>query len=85
MSLAPSSLREPRLAENIIWLLDHPAEAHRMAKNAENRVVPAFGAERMVEQIENLYDRLLVKKGYYNRKKKGEKYFLQNYGSTLTQ
>jgi glycosyltransferase involved in cell wall biosynthesis len=63
------------LVENIIWLLDNPAEAQRMAKNTEDRVLPAFGAERMVEQIENLYDRLLVKKGYYNRKKKGKNTF----------
>jgi len=56
-----------RLAENIIWLLNHPVEAQRMAKNAHARVVPAFGSERMVRQIEALYERLIVKKGYDKR------------------
>jgi len=51
-----------RLAENIMWLLDYPEEAERMRQCARNRVVPTFGAERMVEQIEALYERLLVEK-----------------------
>jgi glycosyltransferase involved in cell wall biosynthesis len=53
-----------RLAENIIWLLDCPEEAQRMKQCARNRVVPTFSAERMVEQIEALYERLLDEKGY---------------------
>ena len=56
-----------RLAENMIWLLDHPAEAHRMRQCARNRVVPTFSAERMVEHIETLYERLLVEKGIVER------------------
>lgn len=52
-----------RLAENITWLLDHPAEAQRMRQSARNRVVPTFSAERMVEKIEALYERLLVENG----------------------
>jgi glycosyltransferase involved in cell wall biosynthesis len=52
-----------RLAENMVWLLEHPEEAQRMKQRARNRVVPAFSAERMVEQIEALYERLLIKKG----------------------
>jgi glycosyltransferase involved in cell wall biosynthesis len=51
-----------RLAENIIWLLEHPEEALRMRRSARNRVVPAFSADRMVEQIEALYERLLFEK-----------------------
>lgn len=51
------------LAENINWLLDHPEEAHQMTQRARDRVVPAFSAERMVTQIEVLYDRLLAEKG----------------------
>lgn len=50
------------LAGNISWLLDHPDEARKMGENARNRVVPAFSIERMIEQIENLYDRLLLEK-----------------------
>lgn len=52
-----------RLAENITWLLDHPLEADSMRQHARNRVVPTFSAERMVEQIEALYERLLIEKG----------------------
>ncbi len=57
----------PQLAENAIWLLDHPEEAQRMKRCARNRVVPAFSAERMVGQIEALYERLLVEKGYVEK------------------
>ncbi len=52
------------LAKNIVWLLDNPLEAQRMTKNAKSRVVPAFGADRMVQQIEALYARLLDEKVY---------------------
>ena len=57
-----------RLAENIAWLLDYPEEAERMRQCAKKRVVPTFGAERMVEQIEALYERLLVEKEYVAKK-----------------
>jgi glycosyltransferase involved in cell wall biosynthesis len=53
-----------QLAQNIIWLLDHPEEAHRMRQSATSRVVPTFSAEQMVERIEALYERLLIEKGY---------------------
>jgi glycosyltransferase involved in cell wall biosynthesis len=52
-----------RLAKNVMWLLDHPEEAQKMGQCAKKRVVPTFSAERMVEQIEALYERLLVEKG----------------------
>jgi glycosyltransferase involved in cell wall biosynthesis len=48
-------------------MLDHPEEAQRMSQSARNRVVPTFGAERMVEQIETLYERLLAEKGYVEK------------------
>lgn len=51
------------LAANIVWALDHPAEVEAMRRRAYERVVPAFSAERMVTQIEALYDRLLAEKG----------------------
>jgi glycosyltransferase involved in cell wall biosynthesis len=51
-----------KLAENILWLLNHPDQARLMGRRARKRVVPAFSAERMVAQIEALYDRLLVEK-----------------------
>ncbi len=57
-----------RLAENIIWMLEHPEEAQRMRQRARNRVVPTFSAERMVEQIEELYERLLVEKEYAEKR-----------------
>jgi len=53
-----------QLAENIVGLLEHPDEAHKMGQRAHNRVVPTFSAERMVENIEALYERLLIEKGY---------------------
>jgi glycosyltransferase involved in cell wall biosynthesis len=56
-----------RLAENMIWLLDNPEEAQRMRQCARSRVVPTFGAERMVNQIEALYERLLVEKQYVEK------------------
>jgi glycosyltransferase involved in cell wall biosynthesis len=56
-----------RLAENILWMLDHPEETQRMSQCARIRVVPTFGAERMVEQIETLYERLLIEKGYVEK------------------
>ncbi len=52
------------LAENILWLLNFPEEARQMVRAAKERVIPAFGAERMVEQIENLYERVLIQKGF---------------------
>jgi glycosyltransferase involved in cell wall biosynthesis len=48
-----------KLAENIIWLLDHPQEAQRMSHSASERVVPDFSAARMLKQIDALYQRLL--------------------------
>ncbi len=48
-----------KLAENIIWVLDHPQEAQRMSHSASERVVPDFSAERMLKQIDALYQRLL--------------------------
>jgi glycosyltransferase involved in cell wall biosynthesis len=58
--------RQPaQLAENIIWLLKHPAEARKMGERARERVIPAFSAESMVEQIQTLYESLLVEKEVY--------------------
>jgi len=54
--------RPADLAENVLWLLDHPGEAGEMGRRARERVVPAFSAELMVERIEELYERLLAGK-----------------------
>ena len=55
-----SAPRDPgQLAENIVWLLNHPEQARKMSQSARARVVPAFSAERMVEQIDALYETLL--------------------------
>lgn len=57
--------RDPaRLAENVVWLLDHPQEAQQMGRCGRERVVPTFSADKMVEEIEALYERLLTQKGY---------------------
>jgi glycosyltransferase involved in cell wall biosynthesis len=59
-----SPLHHPaHLAENIVWLLDHPEEAQRMTRRAQERVVPNFGAKQMVDNIEAMYERLLAEKG----------------------
>jgi glycosyltransferase involved in cell wall biosynthesis len=52
-----------QLADNILWLLNHPAEARKISARARNRVVPAFSGSYMVERIEAFYERLLVEKG----------------------
>jgi glycosyltransferase involved in cell wall biosynthesis len=52
-----------RLAENILWLLEHPEEARKLGERGHARVVPAFSGRYMVERIEALYERLLVEKG----------------------
>ncbi|MGH7599239.1 MAG: glycosyltransferase family 4 protein [bacterium] len=58
--------REPaQLAANVMWLLDHPNEAREMSECAKERVVSAFSIESMVEQVEELYERLLVEKGVH--------------------
>lgn len=58
--------RKPsKLADNIIWLLDHPQEAQKMGERARQKVLSDFNSEKMVEQIENLYDRTLSEKGMH--------------------
>jgi glycosyltransferase involved in cell wall biosynthesis len=54
------------LAENIVWLLDHPQEAKIMGKKARQKVLADFSAEKMIEQIENLYENSLDKKGLHS-------------------
>ena len=51
-----------RLAENILWLLEHPAEARTMADRARAHVLPIFGVDKMIERTESLYEQLLVRK-----------------------
>ncbi len=52
--------RDPTsLATNILRLLNHPAEAQHMAQTAKHRVVPAFGADQMIDRIDDLYRTLL--------------------------
>jgi glycosyltransferase involved in cell wall biosynthesis len=59
-----SSPRNPaELADNIIWLLDHPEKAKKLGERARQKVFSDFSAEKMVEQIENLYESSLFKKG----------------------
>ena len=62
--------RDPdSLAANILRLIDRPDEAKQMARRAKDRVVPAFGAQRMLEQIDSLYRSLLHEKGLLTSRK----------------
>jgi glycosyltransferase involved in cell wall biosynthesis len=51
------------LAENIVWLLDHPEEAGKMSQHGQAQVVATFDARQMVDNIESLYERLLAERG----------------------
>jgi glycosyltransferase involved in cell wall biosynthesis len=44
-----------KLAEAIIWMLDHPQEAIRMANNAKKLVEKKYTAKKMAESYEQLY------------------------------
>lgn len=57
------SPRDPAaLADNIVWLLEHPEEARRMAALGRARTRPLYTSERMVQGIEAVYERLLAEK-----------------------
>lgn len=43
------------LADGIVWLLEHPEEARRMAGNARSRVAERFSERRMVDETLALY------------------------------
>ena len=48
------------LADNIVWLLDHPDEARRFGEQGRERVLPQFSAGQMVTRIDALYEMLLT-------------------------
>jgi glycosyltransferase involved in cell wall biosynthesis len=48
------------LADNIVWLLDHPDEARRLGRQGRVRVLPQFSAGQMVERLDALYETLLA-------------------------
>ncbi len=48
------------LADNIVWLLDHPDEARRFGRQGRDRVLPQFSAGQMVERLDALYEKLLT-------------------------
>lgn len=59
-----SKPRDPEsLADNILRLINRPGESQQMARRAKRRVVPAFGADRMIEKIDSLYWSMLQEKG----------------------
>lgn len=53
----------PKLAENILWLVNHPEEAQQMSIRGQEEILPHFGAQQMISQIETLYESLLLEKG----------------------
>lgn len=50
---------EEKLAEAIIWMLDHPQEAIRIANNAKKLVEKKYTAKKMAESYEQMYLRLI--------------------------
>jgi glycosyltransferase involved in cell wall biosynthesis len=50
----------PALAQAVRRLLDDPALAARLGQRGRSRVVPAFSRERLVADIDSLYQRLLA-------------------------
>jgi glycosyltransferase involved in cell wall biosynthesis len=50
------------LAEAMLHLLGHPAEAARMARVGREHVMPLFDARTMVRRIEQLYQGCLTDK-----------------------
>ena len=56
------------LAQNVRRLLDDPALAARLGQRGRDRVVPAFSRERLVEDIDTLYQRLLAEPGLPRRR-----------------
>lgn len=48
-----------KLAEHLIYLLDNPKERDRLGKNAKALTRCLFSADKMVKDIEEIYDQLL--------------------------
>jgi glycosyltransferase involved in cell wall biosynthesis len=52
--------RDPEgLAERVVWLLDHPAEAARMGEQARDLVRDLFAPERMCAVLDEIYSSFL--------------------------
>lgn len=48
-----------QLADNLVYLLDHPDERDRLGQNAKNLTRKLFDGDNMVRQIEAVYEKLL--------------------------
>jgi glycosyltransferase involved in cell wall biosynthesis len=48
-----------QLADNLVYLLDHPDERDRLGQNAKNLTRKLFDGDDMVRQIEAVYEKLL--------------------------
>lgn len=56
------------LANGVGQVLDDPAMAARLGARGRQRVVPAFCRERLVNDVDTLYQRLLVERGLVRRR-----------------
>jgi glycosyltransferase involved in cell wall biosynthesis len=56
--LVPVGSRK-RLHESIVWLAEHPEERHAMATRGRAVCAERFSAERMVSELEGVYERAL--------------------------
>ena len=52
------------LAQGILYLLKNPQECLKFGENGRKKVYPAFNYTRLVSDIEELYEDLVVKRGF---------------------
>ena len=51
------------LSEAILWLIEHPVEAAAFGRAGQERAARSFDREVMVQQYEQLYESLVIKRG----------------------
>ena len=51
------------LAIDVRHLLNHPELASRLGRQGRDRVIPAFSRERLIRDIDDLYQRCLAERG----------------------
>jgi len=57
------------MADAIVKILDDPHLAEKMGSEGRKKVYPAYTKERLIKDMENLYEELLIMKGFLNRRR----------------